>query len=125
MNVKEFDKALWTYRARFEKVVDGDTVSVYIDKGGSDYSIWHIRLLDFNRPERNTKEGRIATGKMLSVFHGERYTGAMLEMHNWPLRVVTLKRDDGGDQVKSFERWIGSIYLCSESGEMTNLTDLL
>ncbi len=125
MNVKEFDQhGLWHYRGRYVRVIDGDTIAVLVDQGRSTFAEMHIRLEGFSTEERYTPGGKIATQRMRDVFASDRYTGAMLETRYWPLRVHTIKRENG-DEVKSFERWIGRVYLVSEDGELTDLVELL
>mgnify|MGYP000860796196 CR=1 FL=1 len=49
---------LYTYSARFVKVIDGDTIDVDIDLG---FGIWlhsrRLRLYGLDTPEKNTPEG--------------------------------------------------------------------
>lgn len=124
MNVREFDQSLYTFRGRYLRAVDGDTIAVSLSLGFNLYADVHLRLRGFNAAERYTPEGRIASQRVIDLFASDRYTGAMLEMRGFPLRVVTLKRDDGGE-TKSFERYVADVFLCDEAGEMTNLVDLL
>ncbi len=124
MNTRGFDAALWTYRGRYIKTIDGDTLAVELDLGMHIRYEMRVRLAGFNAPERNTPEGRIAAQRMRDVFTSDRYTGAMLETRYWPLRVVTEKLPSGGETT-SFERYVAAVWLVSESGEMSNLVDLL
>ncbi len=124
MNVAEFDTALWTYRARYVRTIDGDTLLVELDLGMRIRYEMRVRLAGFSAPEHATPEGKVATKKMRGVFAHDRYTGAMLENRFWPLRVVTEKAP-GGDEVTSFERYVGTVYLVAEDEAMTNLTSLL
>ncbi len=125
VNVREFDNAgLWHYRAAYERVIDGDTVVVILDLGMHIRYEMRVRLAGFSAPERNSPEGKAARDKMIEIFYSDRYTGAMLEGRYWPLRVVTEKAPRG-DEVTSFERYVAKIYLCSETGELTDLVELL
>ncbi len=124
MNVRDFDAALWTYRARFLRVIDGDTFVALVDLPFNIRYEMRVRLAGFSRPERTTPEGRIAAEKMRSLFRSDRYTGAMLETKYWPLRIVT-EQLPSGNETPTFERYVATCYLVAEDGEMTNLIDLL
>lgn len=55
---------MYEYYTKIEKVVDGDTVDVFIDLG---FSVWHkerIRLSGIDTAEKNTEFGK-ATKKLL------------------------------------------------------------
>ncbi len=124
MNIKEFDDALWTYRGRYIRTIDGDTILALVELPFNIRVEMHIRLAGFSAPERYTPEGKVASERVRSLFASDRYSGAMLEQKFWPLRIRTLRRDDGGE-TKSFERFVAETWLCSEDGTMTNLVDLL
>lgn len=56
---------MYEYYTKIEKVVDGDTVDVFIDLG---FSVWHkerIRLVGIDTAEKNTAFGK-ATKKLLA-----------------------------------------------------------
>ncbi len=124
MNARDFDAALWTYRGRYIRTIDGDTLAVELDLGMHIRYEMRVRLAGFSAPERNTPEGKVAAQRMRDVFASDRYTGAMLETRYWPLRVVTEKLPSGGETT-SFERYVAAVWLVAESGEMSNLVDLL
>ena len=42
---------IWVYRARLVKVIDGDTIDVYLDAGFHGYREERLRLLGVNAPE--------------------------------------------------------------------------
>jgi micrococcal nuclease len=46
---------LYTYRAKLKKVVDGDTIDVYIDLGFDIHYFSRVRLAGINAPESRTK----------------------------------------------------------------------
>jgi endonuclease YncB( thermonuclease family) len=51
------EKSLFTYRARIESVVDGDTLRVEIDIGFGNVTRQYLRLRGINTPEMDTSEG--------------------------------------------------------------------
>lgn len=125
MSVGAFDRdGLWHYRASYLRAIDGDTVELSIDLGFSLRRVLRVRLAGYNAPERNTREGQAAKQRMIDLFGSERYTGAVLETRYWPLRVITEKLPSG-EEATSFERYVGRVYLVSETGELTDLVTLL
>ncbi len=52
---------LYTYRARVERVVDADTLLVWIDLGFEMGLRQYLRLRGINMPEKDTKQGKHAT----------------------------------------------------------------
>lgn len=44
--------AIWAYRAKVERVIDGDTLDVTVDAGFANYRTERLRLLGVNTPER-------------------------------------------------------------------------
>jgi len=47
--------SLYTYRAKLKRVVDGDTVDVYIDLGFDIHYFSRVRLAGINAPESRTR----------------------------------------------------------------------
>jgi micrococcal nuclease len=81
----------WTYRARLEKVVDGDTVDVLIDLGFQAFYRVRLRLLGVDAPEMGSDAGSKAkafTAEWISGLEGD-----------WPLYVRTAKTDKYGRYV--------------------------
>ncbi len=68
---KRSPSALFTYRARVERIVDGDTLRVKIDLGFDTWTRQYLRLRGLNAPEISTAEGRRAaawlTGRLARV----------------------------------------------------------
>jgi micrococcal nuclease len=52
---------MYTYKAFIQRIVDADTMDVFIDLGFSAYTKQRIRLLGVQAPERYTTEGKAAT----------------------------------------------------------------
>lgn len=122
--VAAFDTALWHYRARYLRTIDGDSLLCLIELPfGLRYEM-RVRLAGYNAPERNTPAGKDAAQRMRALFASDRYTGAMLESHYWPLRIVTEQRPSG-DETTSFERYVARVWLVGEDGALTDLVALL
>lgn len=86
---------MYTYYTKIEKVIDGDTVDVFIDLG---FNIWHkerIRLIGIDTAERSTPFGK-ATKQFLSN-----------NIENKMVKIEVFKPDKYG-------RYLGKIYLSSE-----------
>ena len=83
---------MYEYYTKIDKVVDGDTVDVFIDLG---FSVWHkerIRLSGIDTAEKNTP-----LGKALKVFLIENLEGKMV-------RLQVSKPDKYG-------RYLGTVFL--------------
>ena len=46
----------YIYRARIDRVVDGDTVDAFIDLGFDTHKVIRIRLVGINAPESRTRD---------------------------------------------------------------------
>lgn len=93
---------MWTYRAKVDRVVDGDTVDVVADLGFGVFHKVRLRLARIDAPERHTTEGRKVK--------------ALLEAHlphGQSAVVVTSKGDRHG-------RWIAELQV-----KDTNISDWL
>lgn len=42
---------LWEYRCQVERIIDGDTLELFVDKGFSDYSLITVRLSNLDTAE--------------------------------------------------------------------------
>ncbi len=85
---------MFTYAAKLNRVIDGDTVVLDIDLGFHIVITEHVRIIGVDSPERGTPLGRLA--KAFSEDWFNRLAGACV--------VVTAK-----GQPRSFTRWVGSI----------------
>jgi micrococcal nuclease len=86
---------MYTYYTKIDKVVDGDTVDVFIDLG---FSVWHkerIRLSGIDTAEKNTPLGKALKAYMISLLEGK------------TVKLEVTKPDKYG-------RYLGKIYLNSE-----------
>lgn len=87
--------AMYTYFTKIDKVVDGDTVDVFIDLG---FSVWHkerIRLSGIDTAEKNTEFGKATKQLLIDTIEGKL------------VRLEVSKPDKYG-------RYLGKIYLGSE-----------
>jgi micrococcal nuclease len=99
------------FRARCEKVVDGDTVDLYIDLGFHSFRRERFRLLKINAPEMkgDSKEAGQASKDFM--------TSLLMKEGEWPLRIVT-KRDPD-----LYGRWLAEIYTwISDGGVMKEVS---
>lgn len=100
------DAALWHYRARCIRVIDGDTVVVLVDTGfGSRHEVT-LRVAGIDAPEIDTPEGLAAADALARIV--ARGGGG-----EWPLRVRT-SRLRSGREAMSFSRYVGSLAVVGE-----------
>lgn len=86
------------YRARVQKVVDGDTVDLSIDLGFKIFHDIRVRLAGIDAPEvrgPEREEGKAATEHLRGLVH--RGVG------DWPILIETKKTGKYG-------RWLGILY---------------
>ena len=92
--------ALWRYRCRITRIIDGDTVVGYIDQGFNAFREERLRLVGINAPEvygENAAAGTAATA----------FTRAWLAEANvgdWPFVVRTEKTDSFGRYLADIRR---------------------
>lgn len=90
----------WIRRAKLHRVVDGDTIDMYIDLGYDCVIKERIRVLGVDAPEMKGEERE--AGKLAKA-----YVETWFESHSdgsdWPFVVWSQKGD-------SFRRWLGRIY---------------
>ena len=98
----------FTYKATISRVVDGDTVDVFVDLGFYTMKLVRVRLLDVDAPEmhsvkHNTPE--YAKGKACAEF-----------VEQWAQEHpdVVVKTEKTG----KFGRWLGTIYALEEGVEI-------
>ncbi|MFZ5801467.1 MAG: thermonuclease family protein, partial [Candidatus Omnitrophota bacterium] len=91
-------KDLYTYQARVEKVIDGDTLKVRLDLGFDSWSRQVLRLRGIDCPEINTAAGEKAKALVQSL----------LKETDWI--IVRSSRSDKYDRYLA-DIFIGEIYL--------------
>jgi micrococcal nuclease len=90
------------YRAKIERIIDGDTIDVMIDCGFSMWTKQRLRLLHIDTPERNEPGYADAKAKLFELV----MDFSLIEPDKvaWqPLIVHTIKRD-------SFGRWLATVW---------------
>ena len=87
--------AMYTYFTKIDKVIDGDTVDVFIDLG---FNVWHkerIRLAGIDTAEKNTAFGKATKKLLIDTLEGKL------------VKLEVSKPDKYG-------RYLGNIYLASD-----------
>jgi micrococcal nuclease len=83
-----------------ERIVDGDTAYLWIDKGDAEHKRYEIRFLGVNTPERGQDGYYEAKGHVHN---------ALMEADR--IDVQTVKHDVTGFEQGGFGRYLGIIYL--------------
>lgn len=116
---------MWTYRAKYVRAIDGDTIEMCLDLGFYVQHIVRIRVKGIDCPEvrGETREAGVVAKR---AAHGwfirctTEYAEAVGEPVSWRAPVddvwpFTVKTGKG----RSFDRWIGDIYYDPPDGELT------
>lgn len=114
---------LWTYRARGERVIDGDTVALVVDagfgifKGRTDN---HFRIKGVNCPEvhGDTREAGLAAASYTAAW----LTAACAAPGDWPL-IIQTERLSSDQEARTFERWVADIWRVIDGANLAD--DLL
>lgn len=93
---------MWEYRARIDRVVDGDTLYVIVDLGFRVTCHQALRLLYVDTPERGQPDFKLAT-ETTADWVTEARLYAQLQNNDWPLRVRTAKSEKYG-------RWLAEVF---------------
>ena len=90
----------WVWQARCLRVIDGDTLELYLDVGFHDYKVQRIRLAGINCPEAHapTREA----GDRATAFTQAWMEAAASVPTDWPLVITTYKAD-------SFDRYVAFV----------------
>lgn len=92
---------MYTYKARINRIIDGDTVNLTIDLGFRLTYTANCRLAGINAPEMNTEEGKmskIALSTMLQSIEELTIKSTGLDKYGRPI-VVLLVNDNNINQV--------------------------
>lgn len=105
----------YTYKARLDRIIDGDTVVLVVDNGFYNREHHSFRLTDVNTPEIFTKDaeekakGYVAKSEIAEWF----IKTAECSQDEWSLIIVTDKNK------QTFNRYIADIY-CAECEDHLN-----
>lgn len=106
----------WTfaYRARFVRVIDGDTLDVDIDRGFGDTLRQRVRLLGVNTPETHDTDpskraGALAATNYVRAWCTQAFNEAQLVADPWELRIATAKSD-------VFGRYLARVWKAADYG---------
>lgn len=91
----------YVYRARLERVIDGDTCELVVDLGFRVQSRLRVRLLGYSAPELRHPGGPQAAERLRGFLEGV-FPGIRGE---WPLLVESRK------DAMSFERWLARVFV--------------
>ena len=120
MTAGEWDRAhLWRFRARCFRPIDGDTFVAIADVGFGAAALPHIRIAGFHAPERGEIGAMLATADLIDALTAQDDTWP------WPLRIESKMRETVISPVKSFERYVATVWLVMPDGSMTDVRDIL
>ena len=109
---------MYTYRAKLDRVVDGDTVDLFVDLG---FNIWikdRFRLLDIDTPELRggTEQTKAAARK------AKEFVENLFGQYNNECEVLSQKDTKG-----KYGRWLATIILVGnkEDSKEVNLNERL
>lgn len=106
------DDALFHFRARCVRVVDGDTADLTIDVGFYLTSTLRVRLLGIDAPELRSSDPDERARAVLAHQCLIGMLSPSTVRTDWPLRMRTQKAD-------SFGRWLADIWI-AETGVSVN-----
>jgi len=112
-----------SFRAQAIKVVDGDTVDLFVDTGFHGYHLLRVRVLAIDTAELHDKDedqrslARQAKKVVQELLECEEPT-TQVDLNRWPLRIETRKAD-------SFGRWLARITLVRDGEEINLASELL
>lgn len=104
---------MYEYKARIERVIDGDTFELDIDAGFNMHYYTKVRIKDIDCPEKNSRNGEIEKRAGLHVFHWAN------EKLFWKVvKIKTYKPD-------SFGRWLVDMYVNwdNDDDDYVNIAD--
>ncbi len=108
---------LWRTRAKLLRVIDGDSLIALCDCGFSIRYEARIRIAGLWNPETHEPGGSEATMALMRAVESG--------VGEWPMRIVTQQRETIISEVRSFERWVASVYVCQEGREPVDVRELM
>lgn len=103
---------MYEYRAKVERVIDGDTVDLIIDLGFKMTTVQRCRLLRINAPETRG-ETREAGERSKS------YLQSLLTLRQRDKLIVRTEKDD------SFGRYLAELLVTEDDGTVTNVNQAM
>lgn len=120
----------YRYSAVAERVIDGDTIDVYLDFGFSIKQKMRLRLYGIDTPELNSKdEDERARAKKAkdfvyrTLFYEDTYDKSMYGWHSNKIVVRTIKTKAGKER-QTFGRYVAEVYV-RHGDDWASLNDLL
>lgn len=107
------DDRLWHYRAYVIRVVDGDTVILYLDRGLQDYVILKVRLAGVDAPELRPREGS-TSNRSIERALGERARARLAELIEFKQVIVRTQK------TAKHGRWLATIFLPTDPRRSAN-----
>lgn len=94
---------MYQYKAKVERIVDGDTIDIVVDLGFKITTNQRIRMARINTPETfNVKKDSAEYQKGLAAKH---YLEQRIAAHNYEIKLETEK------DTEKYGRYIGTIWL--------------
>lgn len=104
--MKSYEFQPHSLRAQCLRVIDGDTVELFVDMGHHEYRRERYRLLGINTHELNSKDPGL---RELAVEAKQRMiewlSPDVIDLNRWPIKINTEKNPD------SFGRYLVVIYI--------------
>lgn len=118
-DVERWDRAhLYRFRAYPWRVVDGDTFVALPDVGFDGAAFPHIRLLDYSAPEKYATGGLDAMERIDVALH-------LNTAVKWPLRIESKLRETVVEGVKTFARYVATVWVVRPDGTMVDIRTIL
>lgn len=110
---------LWRFRARYFRDVDGDTFVALPDCGFDGAALPHIRIEGLWKPESWQEGGRFATDDL------RRALTENLIYDTWNLRIESKMRETVISPVKTFHRYVATVWVVRPNGLMVDVRSIL
>lgn len=107
----EIPVVTYTYPAKLERVIDGDTAVLLIDLGFSCSTTQHVRIKGYNAPEMygpNATKAHQAKAELQGLLAG---------------RKLIIKTTKAFSQ--SFARYLAEVYFCTDTGVYAVADDMI
>lgn len=122
MNALEWDRFhLWHFRAALLRVIDGDTIVVLTDNGMYGRHETHVRIAELWEPELDIPEGVARRDHLISQLQLFLPPSSLA----WPLRIVTRQKETIVSEERSFERYVGDVFLVLKNGDLLDIREVV